>query len=260
MENSYSKTMGEFWRADLGTKLYLGHDPQAHQYRALEWRSGKLLSGIVGTDHYEERLHDQVVARAEEYKLEVITVESTDSMLGVVLAIDKQAKQEQKEELQMNEQKIWLDHPVYHMYWNEAHYWEAAVLLPASQTSIILNGEETSTATENLVKATCGESSERLSTVQFQEEASRRITHTPVMLELLGNNWTGKDLRSWHVYGSILRPMMGIRIDGTVFLNGNGARHEVNGGKYEIYTYVVAKEPLDVGTINHYTLVEVSHP
>jgi hypothetical protein len=160
----------------------------------------------------------------------------------------------------MDEQKTWVDHPVYHVYRNEACYWEAAILLPKSQTPITLNGEETSTATVNLVKATYGESAERLSTMEFQEEATRRITHTPEMLELLKNNWTGRDLTGWHVYGSILRPMTGIIIEGTVFLNGNGARYEGNGGRYEIYTYVVAKEPLDAGTIKHYTLVGVSHP
>ncbi len=79
-------------------------------------------------------------------------------------------------------------------------------------------------------------------------------------MALLKSNWTERDLSGWHVYGSILRPMTGIRIDGTVYLNGNGARHEGRGGRYEIYTYVVSKEPLDAGTIKHYTLVEVSHP
>ena len=110
------------------------------------------------------------------------------------------------------------------------------------------------------VKETYGENAEQLSGVQFQEEVTRRITHTSEILELLKNNWTGQDLRSWHVYGSILRPMTGVRIEGAVFLNGNGARYGVNGVRYEIYTYVVAKNPLDAGTIKRYTLVEVSHP
>lgn len=156
----------------------------------------------------------------------------------------------------MNEQRTWLDYPVYHVYRNEARYWESAILLPTSQTPVTLGGEETSTATVMQVKGAYGENVKRLSAVQFQEEVARRITHTPEMLELLKNNWTGQDLRGWHVYGSILRPMTGIKIDGTVFLNGNGARY----GQYEVYTYVVAKEPLDAQTIEHYTLVAVSHP
>ena len=93
MGNSFSKTMSAFWNVDLGTHLWLVHAPQTFQYRARDWNSGKLLSGIIGKDHYDESLHGQVVARAEEYGLEVSTIESTDSMLGVVLAIDQQVRQ-----------------------------------------------------------------------------------------------------------------------------------------------------------------------
>jgi hypothetical protein len=156
----------------------------------------------------------------------------------------------------MNGQRIWLDHPVYQVYRNEARYWEVAILLPTSQTPIILIGEETSASTVKQIKATYGESAERLPEVKFQEEVERRTTHSEEMLALLKDNWTGQDLRDWHVYGSILRPMMGITIEGTVYLNGNGARYH----QYGIYTYVVAKEPLDARTREHYTLVTISHP
>lgn len=92
--------------------------------------------------------------------------------------------------------------------------------------------------------------------MKFQEKVARRITHSEQMLAMLKDNWTGQDLSGWHVYGSILRPMTGIKIDGTVFLNGNGARY----AQYEIYTHVVAREPLDAKTREHYTLVTISHP
>ena len=156
----------------------------------------------------------------------------------------------------MNELRTWLDHTVYKVYRNEARYWEAAVLLPTSQTPTIFNGEETSTATVKQIKETYGENAERLLEVKFQEEVARRITHSEQMLAMLKDNLTGQDLSGWHVYGSILRPMTGIKIDGTEFLNGNGARY----AQYEIYTYVVAREPLDAKTIEHYTLVTISHP
>lgn len=57
----------------------------------------------------------------------------------------------------MNELRTWLDHTVYKVYRNEARYWEAAVLLPMSQTPTIFNGEETSTATVKQIKETYGE-------------------------------------------------------------------------------------------------------
>jgi hypothetical protein len=131
-----------------------------------------------------------------------------------------------------------------------------AILVPTRQTPTILTGGETSVLTVKQVKETYGESAERLPAVKFQEEVERRTTHSEEMRSLLKDNWTGQDLSSWHVYGSIHRPMAGIKIDGTVFLNGNGARDQ----QHEVYTYVVAREPLDARTIEHYTLVTVSHP
>lgn len=156
----------------------------------------------------------------------------------------------------MNEPRIWLDHTVYKVYRNKARHWEAAILLPTGQTPTTFSCEDTSTLTVKQVKETYGESAEQLSEARFQVELERRITHSSEMLAMLKDNWTGQDLSDWHVYGSILRPMTGIRIDGAVYLNGNGARYY----QYEIYTYVVAPEPLDAGTIEHYTLVTVSHP
>lgn len=155
----------------------------------------------------------------------------------------------------MNEQG-WLDHTVYKIYRNEARLWEAAILLPTSQVPTIQNGEKTPRETVEWIKEVYGESAARLSEGNFQEELERRITHSPEMLAMLKNNWTGQDLSEWHVYGSILRPMTGIKIDGTIFLNGNGSRYN----QYTIYEYVVAREPLDARTREHYTLVIVSHP
>jgi hypothetical protein len=155
----------------------------------------------------------------------------------------------------MNE-RTWLDHTVYKIYRNEVRCWEAAILLPTSQVPTILSGEKTPGETVERIKEAYGESAARLPEVKFQEELERRITHSPEMLAILKNNWTGQDLSGWHVYGSILRPMAGIKIEGTVFLNGNGARYN----QYTIYEYVVAREPLDVRTREHYTLVTVSHP
>ena len=105
--------------------------------------------------------------------------------------------------------RTWLDHPVYHMYRNASRYWEAAILLPTSQTPVILNGEETSTATVKQVKARYGESAERWSEVKFQEEIERRTTHTEEMLALLKDNWTGQDLSGWHV--DLLRFWRGLK-------------------------------------------------
>ncbi|HEU5376889.1 MAG TPA: hypothetical protein VFV38_15745 [Ktedonobacteraceae bacterium] len=160
----------------------------------------------------------------------------------------------------MNEQKPWLDHTVYRVYRNEAGSWEAVILVPTSQTPIIFTGEETPEATVKQVEGTHGGNAEQLAEEEFQAEITRRTSHTPEMLALLRSNWTERDLSEWHVYGSILRPMTGIRIEGTVYLNGNGARYEGCGGRYEIYTYVVSKEPLAAETLKHYTLVEISHP
>ena len=153
------------------------------------------------------------------------------------------------------EQKQWLDHTVYRVYRNDASYWEAAILQPKSTTMSIFPGDDTGTLTAQSVRERYGENAERLTEATFQREMNRRLTHTPEMLTLLKENWTG-DLSTWHVYGSILRPMSGISIPGTVYLNGGGARYE----HYEIHTYVVSPEPLDERTIEHYTLVTISHP
>lgn len=84
--------MSEFWGVDLGITLSLIHVPEVHCYYALGWQSSKLLNGIVGAAHYEEHLHERVLMRAQEYGLAVSTIESTDSMLRVVLTFDQQGK------------------------------------------------------------------------------------------------------------------------------------------------------------------------
>ena len=156
----------------------------------------------------------------------------------------------------MNE-RTWLDHPVYRVNRNKrTGDWEAAILLPESQEPMLLSGEKTSVLMVEKVRALYGERADRLPYDQFQAEVERRITHSAEMLVLLKNNWTSQDLSGWHVYASILRPMAGIRIEGTFFLNGNGAKYN----QYTIYEYVVAREPLDARTIEHYTLVPISHP
>jgi len=155
----------------------------------------------------------------------------------------------------MSEQKIWLDHTVYRVYRNDANYWEAAILQPKKTTASIFPGDDTGAETAQAVRERYGENAERLTEEKFQQELERRLTHTPEMLKLLKEIWTG-DLRTWHVYGSILRPMIGISIPGTVYLNGNGAKYQ----GYDIHDYVVSPEPLDGATIEHYTLVTVSHP
>lgn len=150
-------------------------------------------------------------------------------------------------------------YPVYKVYRNTAGNgpWEVAVLMPTDvePTIITFHDAETSTAAVKAVKERY-DGAVRLTEYFFQQEVEARIKHTPEMLAMLEDNWTGQDLSKWHVYGSILRPMSGIRIDNTVYLNGNGARYQ----QYEIYTYVVAQEPLDERTIEHYTLVTISHP
>lgn len=156
----------------------------------------------------------------------------------------------------MNEPRTWSDRTVYKVYRNEARHWEAAILSPSSQTPTTFSGADTRESTVKQVEETYGKSAERLSEVKFQEEIARRITHSSEMLAMLKDNWTGQDLSDRHVYGSVLRPMTGIKIDGAVYLNGNGAKYY----QYEIYTYVVACEPLDAETTEHYTLVTVSHP
>ncbi|MBA2681104.1 MAG: hypothetical protein H0U76_22240 [Ktedonobacteraceae bacterium] len=154
-------------------------------------------------------------------------------------------------------QRTWLDHTVYRVNRNErTGNWEATILLPTSQVPMLLTGEKTSVLTVEKVRELYGESADRLPYDQFQAEVERRITHSEEMLVLLKNNWTGQDLSGWHVYGSIQRPMAGIKIEGTIFLNGNGAKYN----QYTIYEYVVAREPLDARTIKHYTLIAVSHP
>ena len=155
----------------------------------------------------------------------------------------------------MNENRTWLDHTVYRVYRNEVWYWEAAILLPSSHTPTLLKGEDSWALTMQQVKETYGEDAVRLSEGKFQQELERRRLHTPEMLTLLKNNWTERDLSTWHVYGAF-RPMTGISIAGTVFLNGNGAKYD----QTEIYTYVTAQEPLDAITKEHYSLVTISHP
>lgn len=157
----------------------------------------------------------------------------------------------------MNTRRTWLEYPVYKVYRNPEGYWEAAILLPTIQTPTIFNGEETFALTLKQIKDTCGENSIIMSEKMFQEEVVRRTTHSDTMLAMLKDNWTGKDLSAWHVYGSISRPMDGIRIDGTVFLKGNGAKYQ---DRYEIYEYVVAQTLLDASIIVHYNLVIISHP
>jgi hypothetical protein len=157
----------------------------------------------------------------------------------------------------MNE-RAWLDHTVYKVSRNnKTHLWEAAILLPTTQEPTILGGEKTPGETVGQIKKVYGENAERLPEVKFQEELERRMTHSPEMLKMLKNNWTGQDLSDWHVYGSILRPMTGITIDGAIYLNGNGARYQEH---YEVYTYVVVQQPLDEKIKQHYTLVTISHP
>lgn len=151
--------------------------------------------------------------------------------------------------------KEWLVHTVYRVYRNDAGYWEALVLQPKSTTASIFPGDDTGGETTQSVRERYGENAERLTEVKFQQELDRRLTHTPEMLKLLKENWTG-DLSAWHVYGSILRPMIGISIPSTVLLNGGGAKYQ----QYEIYDYVVSPEPLDQRTIERYTLVTISHP
>ncbi|GCE32001.1 hypothetical protein KDA_74850 [Dictyobacter alpinus] len=159
----------------------------------------------------------------------------------------------------MNE-RIWLDHVVYKVYRNEALVWEVSMLLPTSQVPITLSGEKTPGEIVDKVKGTYGESARRLSEQKFQEEVARRITHSSEMRALLKENVTGQDLSNWHVYASILRPMVGISIDGAIYLNGNGATYQGHQGHYEIYTYVVVQHPLDETIIERYTLVPISHP
>jgi hypothetical protein len=156
----------------------------------------------------------------------------------------------------MNEVRIWAEHPFYNVRRNAAYAWEAVVLPAADQTPIILPGKETLPFTVAMVKATYGEDAERLPEAEFQTEMSRRITHSESMLARLRDNWTGQNLSEWHVYASILRPMFGIRVEGAVFLNGDGAKYE----QYTIHTYVVSREPLDEAILKHLTLVPISHP
>lgn len=154
--------------------------------------------------------------------------------------------------------RTWLDHTVYRVHYNErTGECEAMLLLPTSQEPQFFPGEETAARLEEKLRAIYGESAVRLPDDQFRREEERRITHSAEMLALLRDNWTGQDLSGWHVYGSILRPMMGIRIEGTVYLNGNGARYH---NRQMIYEYVVARSPLDARTLEHFTLVLVSHP
>lgn len=148
-------------------------------------------------------------------------------------------------------------HPVYMVRRKETFpcNWEVSILLPTDREPTIIPGEETAQATVNAVKEQY-EGAVRLTEYFFQQEVEKRRKHTPEMLAMLQDNWTGNDLSDWHVYGSILRPMSGIKIDGTVYLNGNGAKYQ----QYTIHTYVVSPEPLDERTIEHYTLVTISHP
>lgn len=153
--------------------------------------------------------------------------------------------------------KQWLDHTVYKVYRDEqSRCWEAAILTPSSNKAEIFKPfEETAIDTVSAVRqkyAPCV----RLTDYFFQMELEKRTTHTPEMLALLRDNWTGEDLSDWYVYASILRPMSGISIADTHYLPGNSATYQ----QWTIHTYVVAFEELSAHTIEQYDLVFISRP
>jgi len=149
-----------------------------------------------------------------------------------------------------------MEHTIFKIYKNDAGYLEAAILTPKSGAKqTIFKGLDTVEEMVAQVKQDYGQDAERVPVRIFQQEIERRTTHTPEMLALLEDTYAGNLQECW-VYGSILRPMSGIVIEGTTYLNGNGAK--VNGWK--IHEYVVTPGTLDTAVIEHYDLVFVSHP
>ena len=90
---SFCQVMNEFWKTDLGTVLTVVHNPSTHHYEAGNWQSQNLLAGIIAKTYYEERYHGQILAKALEYGLEVRCLESTDSMLAVIVNHSNQLRQ-----------------------------------------------------------------------------------------------------------------------------------------------------------------------
>ena len=82
-------------------------------------------------------------------------------------------------------------------------------------------------------------------------------THSPEMLELLQkqSEFYERDMTSWHVYGSLLRPMSAswARLGDALFILSD--KRATN-----YHSYVVVPEPLSRATIEHYDLVFISHP
>jgi hypothetical protein len=77
--------------------LLLAHDPKIHQWYAVGWQCQKLLEGLIAKNRYDEALHEQVVAYAATRGLEVILIESTESLLAFLSRIDHQVKQQSSE-------------------------------------------------------------------------------------------------------------------------------------------------------------------
>ncbi len=149
-----------------------------------------------------------------------------------------------------------MEHTIFKVYKNDANYLEAAILTPKSGAKpTTFNGWDTLEEMIAQVKRDYGEDAERVPARIFQQEIERRTVHTPAMLAMLADTYAG-DLRECWVYGSILRPMSGIVIEGATYLNGNGAKYK----GWKIHEYVVMPGALDKATIEHYDLVFISHP
>lgn len=149
-----------------------------------------------------------------------------------------------------------MEHTIFKIYKNDANYLEAAILTPKSGAKPnLFSCWDTIEEMIAQVKADYGQDAERVPARIFQQEIERRTVHTPAMLAMLEDTYAG-DLRGCWVYGSILRTMSGIVIEGATYLNGNGAK--VNG--WRIHDYVVTPGALDERTIEHYDLVFISHP
>lgn len=98
-DHTFSDFIGSFWGIKIDNKLVIRHDPDRHEWRAVDRASEKLLKGILANDRYPEEFHSQLLNRAFEYGLRVICIESTDSMLSVLkemtaCAIKKEAEPE----------------------------------------------------------------------------------------------------------------------------------------------------------------------
>jgi hypothetical protein len=149
-----------------------------------------------------------------------------------------------------------MDKTIFKVYKNDANYLEAAILTSKSGTKVVtFNGWDTVDEMIAQMKQDYGQDAERVPSRIFQQEIERRTTHTPEMLALLEDTYAGNLQECW-VYGSILRPMSGIVIEGATYLNGNGAKYQ----GWKIHDYVVTPGELEKSVIEHYDLAFVSHP